>query len=76
MSLSVPPEVKTISLGLQWSRRGDGGAGVLDGSAGALAGLMRRAGVAVALQTERTHRLEDLGEDGRGGVGVQVDTHL
>ena len=57
-------------------QRGDSGARVLDGGACALAGLMRGAWIAVALEPERSHRLEDLGQDGRGRVGVEIDTHL
>ncbi len=63
-------------FGTAVEERSDGGACVLDGRAGALAGLMRRAGVAVALEPEGAHRLHDFGEDGRSRVGVQVDTHL
>ena len=63
-------------LGTAVEQRGDRSARVLDGRACALAGLMRGAWIAVALEPERPHRLEDLRQDGRGCVGVQIDTHL
>ena len=73
LSLSVPPEVKTISEARQWSRRAMELAGVVDGGAGVLALLMDGAGVAEVLDPEGTHGLEDLGEERGGGVGVHVD---
>ncbi len=48
-------------------------AGVVDGGAGMLALLMDGAGVAEVLDPERAHRVEDLGEQRRGGVRVHVD---
>ena len=53
---------------------GDGGAGLLDCSAGLLALLVDGAGVAVVLHPVGTHGLEDLGEERRGGVRVHVDS--
>ena len=53
---------------------GDLIAGVVDCGAGELALLVDGAGVAVVLEEEGTHGLEDLGEEGRGGVGVHVDS--
>ena len=53
---------------------GDGGAGLLDGSAGVLAVLVDGAGVAVVLHPERTHGFEDFGEQRRGRVCVHVDS--
>lgn len=53
---------------------GDGVAGVVDGRASVLALLVDGAGVAVVLQKERTHGLEDFGEKRRGGIRVHVDT--
>ena len=52
---------------------GDLGAGVLDGGAGALAGLVRGAGVAGGGGEVGEHGLDDLGEDGGRRVGVEVD---
>ncbi len=51
----------------------DGGAGVLDGGAGALAGVVRGAGIAEGLAPERTHRFNDFREDRGGGVVVEID---
>lgn len=48
-------------------------AGVVDSGAGVLAALVDRRRVAKGLEPEGTHGLHDLGEDGRGGVGVEVD---
>lgn len=53
---------------------GDRFAGMIDGRAGLLALLMDGAGVAEALDPEGAHRLDDLGQEGCGGVGVHVDT--
>jgi len=72
LSLSVPPEVKTISEVRQ--EAGDAVASVVNGCAGKLALLVDRAGVAVVLEKERAHGLEDFGEQRRGGVGVHVDS--
>ena len=47
-------------------------AGVVNGGAGELAGLMDGAGVGVMLGPERTHGVEDLREEGCGRVGVHV----
>jgi hypothetical protein len=53
---------------------GDLVAGVVDGGAGELTLLMDGAGVAVVLEEEGTHGLEDLREERRCGVGVHVDS--
>ena len=52
---------------------GDGFAGVLDGGAGVLAVVVDGGGVAEVLEHVWAHRLEDLGVEGRGSVGVHVD---
>ena len=48
-------------------------AGVLDGGAGALTGLVDGAGVGEDLGPERRHGLDDLGEKRGGGVRVHVE---
>ena len=60
-------------LGRAVEQAGDGGAGVVDGGAGALAGVVRGAGIAEGFRPEGTHGLDHLGKDGGGGVGVEVD---
>ena len=52
---------------------GGGGARVLYGGAGALAGVVRGAGIAEGLTPERTHRFNDFREERGGGVVVQID---
>ena len=60
-------------LGLRVEEAGYGGAGVVDGGAGSLAGLVDGGGVAEVLKVPGAHGLEDLGEERGGGVGVEVD---
>ncbi len=52
----------------------DGVAGMVDCCSGELALLIDGAGVAVVLEEEGTHGLEDLWEERSGGVGVHVDS--
>ena len=46
---------------------------MVDGGAGALAGVVRGAGIAEGFGPEGTHSLDHLGENRGGGVGVEVD---
>src|ERR1700733_9398520 len=55
---------------------GNGFAGMLDGVAGALAGGMNGAGVAVGIAEIRQHSVEDFGRDGSGRVVIEVDAHV
>ncbi len=54
---------------------GNGLAGSFDGGAGLLAVEMDRGCVAEMLHPIRTHGLDDLREQRRGGVGVHIDAH-
>ncbi len=54
---------------------GDLSAGALNRGAGALAAGVGGAWVAEAVGPEGLHRGEDLGQNGRGGVRVEVDPH-
>ena len=53
---------------------GDGGAGLLDCSAGVLALLVDGTGVAVVFHPIGTHGFKDFREERGGRVGVHVDT--
>ena len=53
---------------------GQGLAGLVHGSAGALALLVDRGGVAVVLHPVRAHGLHHLRQQGCGGIGVHIDS--
>ncbi len=59
--------------GADVEERGEVLAGVVDGGAGGATVFVHGAGVAEALGPERVHRVDDLAQDGRGGVVVEVD---
>ena len=73
LSASVPPLVKTISDARQPSKRRNRFARALDRRPRLLPMMMDGRGVAEVLAEVRPHGLENLGQNRRGGVVVEIN---
>ena len=72
LSASVPPLVKTTSVGLAWISDGYLPPGRFQPLLGALAEMMDAGRVTIHLTETRHHGLQNLGSDRSGGVVVEI----